>query len=97
MIRIVLFVAIAVIIVGSILYFFRWKFYRNGGADSLRFLSVSDVIEILDKYKIADLEWNYHDKRSEAYMKIRAKAVSFKQLGEIVKKRIGAIYDDFDC
>lgn len=97
MIRIVLFVTIVVVIVGSVLYFFRWKFYRNGGADSLRFLSVSDVIEILDKYKIADLEWNYHDKRSEAYMKIRAKAASFKRLGEVVKKRIGEIYDDFDC
>lgn len=97
MIRIVLFVTIVVIIIGLVLYFFRWRFYKNGGADSLRFLSVADVIEILDKYRISHHEYYSNDKRAETYARIRAKAVSFKDLGEIVKRRISEIYNDFDC
>ena len=97
MTRIVLLVIAAAFIIDLISCVYRWKFFKNSGADSLRFLSVADVIEILDKYHISHHEYHSEDKRTEAYMRIRAKAVSFKQLGEIVKKRIGEIYDDFDC
>ena len=96
MILVLLIVALIMIAVSHfaiIFYYNRWRLFKNCGADSFRFLSVSDVLETLDAYDINHKEYDM-DKRNEAYARIRSKAVSFNKLGKIVRLKLSKLYNE---